>query len=309
MAYQVPTRPRGSGELISEVFSLWSAHVMALWRVNVFAQAPYAVLVSIVPVVTGFAGAQGRFQQLSRTGATPRMSDLAPLMGSEAAYLLIVLLAAFVITPFLTTPLLHATAEIMWGRPTPVGQAYAAARRVYGRLLIQTLVVSLVVVGVTAAGALAILLVGVLLSLVIHQFALLVVIPLVFAGMAALVALALYVNTRYALGPAAVLLEKAGPVDGLVRSARLTRGRFWATFVVQFVAGLPVLAYGIVVGIASSIAGLGGPAAPYILQAIMAGLLLPIVFPVVPVAQVVLYAEYRRREIAAAPPQTGASLG
>lgn len=57
------------------------------------------------------------------------------------------------------------------------------------------------------------------------------------AGMAGLVVLSIWIGTKLMLVPSLLVLEGAGVRDAIVRSWRLTRGRFWFAFGIVFLIG------------------------------------------------------------------------
>ncbi|WP_256840912.1 glycerophosphoryl diester phosphodiesterase membrane domain-containing protein [Ornithinimicrobium cryptoxanthini] len=93
--------------------------------------------------------------------------------------------------------------------------------------------------------ALVVILVGALAALALGPVGLLVLIPL----MLAFIPLMLWLFARLSLAPAAVVLEKAGPFQGLKRSWGLTRGgQAWRVLGITLLAGLVTALFAALIG-------------------------------------------------------------
>ena len=93
--------------------------------------------------------------------------------------------------------------------------------------------------------ALVVILVGVLAAVALGPVGLLVMIPL----MLAFIPLMLWLFARLSLAPAAVVLEKAGPLQGLKRSWGLTRGaQAWRVLGITLLAGVITALFAALIG-------------------------------------------------------------
>ena len=110
---------------------------------------------------------------------------------------------------------------------------------------------------------------------------------MIFFGLVLLVAPGLYVLAQYFAVTPAILLEERGAFGALSRSAELSRGRKWHILTTLLLVAL--IYFVIFIGI-SVFAALSGS---YLLQAILTAILTICVYPVIPIAGLLLYYDAR----------------
>lgn len=193
----IPLRPLKLGDM-------FSGAVMTMRR-NPEATIGMAVLVLAVFLVPS----------LVLSLATRSLTALAPEDWEVLSTLLPTLVAA-IATLALSGFVIYVVSEAALGDRVGIGQTWRAVR---GRLLALvgvTLLTGLILV----AGVLAVVLVVIALGSALGEGGFLIGILLALAA----VPLVLWLSAKVALGPAAVVLERAGPVRGIARSWALTNG-------------------------------------------------------------------------------------
>ncbi|QIM16063.1 hypothetical protein G7067_05960 [Leucobacter insecticola] len=115
----------------------------------------------------------------------------------------------------------------LWQRARPslwrlVGLLFVQAALALGAIAILTLLFILVIFAGSGGGT-----AGLVLTVILGITLLCAIFPL-----------SAWAGTKMALAPSIVVIEGAGPTSSILRSWRLTRGRFWVTFGVIFVLGL-----------------------------------------------------------------------
>lgn len=172
-------------------------------------------------------------------GAGPGAPDFEEVFGSPAqaaALPLVLLVQSLVVSPLIAAAVVHVVGRRRLGRPTGVGDALrTAAGRLHVLVGVRLLLGLLVVAAAIVAGVVLALL-GAGLGAVIGGVAALVVVPVGLAAVLAFVG----VLVLFAVVTPAVVLERAGPVAAMGRSARLVRRRFWPTVGRVLLVGLLV---------------------------------------------------------------------
>lgn len=140
-------------------------------------------------------------------------------------------LAGTVATLALSGFIIYVVSEAALGDRVGIGQTWRAVR---GRLL--ALIGVTLLTGVVIAGA---VIVFVLLMVALGSALGDAAILLIIVGVLGMIPLVLWLSAKVALGPAAVVLERAGPVRGLTRSWALTRGgQAWRVLGIILLAAL-----------------------------------------------------------------------
>lgn len=131
---------------------------------------------------------------------------------TEAVRLLMGTLATLVLSGLI----IYVVSEAALGDRVTIGQTWAAVRgrlwALVGISLLSIIGIATIVIGIVLIGALTTLALGVVGAL------------LLIVLMLGMIPLVLWLYARIALGPAAVVLEKAGPITGLKRAWTLTTG-------------------------------------------------------------------------------------
>jgi hypothetical protein len=134
--------------------------------------------------------------------------------------------------------------QAVLGRRVTVGEAWRAARPRLWSLLGVTVLTGVIVAGVTAVGLGLAIGAGALLWQANAAVGVLVGVVIVIG----VLLLVLWIGIRLLLAPVVVVLEGAGPITALHRSARLVGGSWWRIFGIYLLARILI---GIVAGILS----------------------------------------------------------
>jgi hypothetical protein len=110
---------------------------------------------------------------------------------------------------------------------------------------------------------------------------------LVFVGIVLLVAPGIYVLAMYFAVTPVILLEDTGVLAALTRSSELSKGRKWHILVTMFLVGL--IYFVVLMGLSIVTALAGG----FVVQGILAAIVTICLYPVVPIASLLLYYDAR----------------
>ncbi len=230
----IPLRPLGFGTVLGKSFSALRHNPKVLFGFAIVVQL--AVLIVVGAVVGGVAAATLSRLDTVRPGSddwiTLYLGSFAfiglagLLMGLfSAAFSAIVqgIVAADVRAAVLREP---ATLRVLWQRVKP------AAWRLIGYILLYGLaaVLAVALVMAIAFGAIGI-------PTGFQGAGLVFTIIVSIVGMLGVLLLAIWIGTKLMLVPSLLVLEGAGIREAVVRSWRLTRGRFWFAFGVVFLIG------------------------------------------------------------------------
>ncbi|WP_295011461.1 hypothetical protein [uncultured Microbacterium sp.] len=230
----IPLRPLGFGTVLGKAFAALRHNPKVLFGFAIVVQLLVLVAVGTVVGVVAVA-AFGRLDTVR-----PGSDDFVTiLVGSAAIFGLATVLMGLVSSAFgaivqgvvaadvraavLREP---ATLRALWARVKPAAWRLIGYVLLYGlaSLLAATLVLAIAIgaIGVPTGFRGAGLVVTILATVL---------------GMLGLVALAIWIGTKLMLVPSLLVVEGAGIRDAIVRSWRLTRGRFWFAFGIAFVIG------------------------------------------------------------------------
>jgi hypothetical protein len=223
----IPLRPLGVGEILDGAVTTIRRNPGPMLGLS----AIVAVLTQLLGVGLGYVLFQdvADIESLSPTASAGQiLSALAGVLGASAIVVIVTWIATVVLTGILTVVVSRA---VLGEQPT-VGQAWAAARRRLPRLLLLTIVYSLIWLAPFLVAVLA----GVGSGLAGTDPDAAAAIGAVLGLLAIPVAIWLYV--RYVLSGPALMLESApgdvarpvGVTGALRRSAELVRGSWWRLF-------------------------------------------------------------------------------
>lgn len=225
----IPLRPLSLGDIYSGVIKAVRGNVAA--TVGLAFVTSLAFLVPTTALGTWLASSAS-FDLGSPDAPTP-----PPTIGPLGTYLPLLgtILASVLLTGFLA----FVTGQAVLGRRVSAGETWQGTRSFIARLLGAT-----VLTGLVTSGAVAVILVAPVLALVsalqtgdgsgVGGAILLVVVAALVA-----IPLGLFLATRLAFVPAAIVLERIGIRAGMKRSWRLTRGAdFWRVLGIRLLTGL-----------------------------------------------------------------------
>jgi hypothetical protein len=211
------------GEILDGAVSTLRAH----WRTVLGITLTVSVVVQLVqillqryvlPQAPAFDPNASPSEVLEQAGESLRVS-----MISAAPSMLLGLTATFVTTALLT----FVVSRSVLGRPVTFGDVWRDARPRLVPLLGLTLLLPLIVLGVTAVGVLPGLLIGSVAGAV-----------LVFLGGLAALLVVIWLTVRFSLSYSVVMLEGQGVRASLRRSAKLVRGSWWRIFGILLLTAL-----------------------------------------------------------------------
>ncbi|GGQ30319.1 glycerophosphoryl diester phosphodiesterase membrane domain-containing protein [Streptomyces roseolilacinus] len=219
----IPLRPLGVGEILDGAVSTLRAH----WRTVLGITLTVSVVVQLVqillqryvlPQAPALDPNASPSEVLEQAGESLRVS-----MISAAPSMLLGLTATFVTTALLT----FVVSRSVLGRPVTFGDVWRDARPRLVPLLGLTLLLPLIVLGITAVGVGPGLLIGSVAGAV-----------LVFLGGLAAVLVVVWLTVRFSLSYSVVMLEGQGVGASLRRSAKLVRGSWWRIFGILLLTAL-----------------------------------------------------------------------
>jgi hypothetical protein len=217
----VPLRPLALGDVLVGAVGYIRANPISTLGVTavlmVVAQAIQLIVELAVPRIDPADLAAGRIDGLAGSAAGTFLSAIVGIvLGAALSGLLLVVLSRAVL-----------------GQSLGVREAWhTVARRVPGLIGLTCLVA--LAVGVTAV---VLVLVALVVAATGSGTAIAVAVLLVLVAMAG----AAYLSVRWALAPAAYVLEPIGVTAALGRSGRLVQGSWWRTFGILLLSGLLVL--------------------------------------------------------------------
>ncbi|WP_031002816.1 hypothetical protein [Streptomyces sp. NRRL F-5727] len=242
----IPLAPLELGDVLAGAFGAYRRHWKALFGMALVSYALAAVVVAGLGAA-GWAALSGPWEAMGDTSSTggADLSDLTPLFAGLAGLWLLLAVGVLLSTGLLHGAVAVVVQEAVLGRRVGFGTVW---RRAWSRLGS--------VLGTVVLSALAALVPVVLFlaGLCVMLFALLASVEPgsgdeVGAALTALLLLflalgttpvALWIWVRFSLAPTAAVVESAGALTAMRRSAQLVRGSWWRIFGCTLVMGLIV---------------------------------------------------------------------
>ncbi|MFI8262476.1 hypothetical protein [Streptomyces sp. NPDC085665] len=230
----IPLRPLALGDIISGSFATIRGHWKTLAGVVLAVQAIVLPVMALV-VAIAVAAVHDHFDPVFDPpfGEDPASEHVVPLVVAAVAVFVLLFVIGVLGMSVIAALCPAVLKEAVMGRPTTFRALWwSSVRRapaVAGALFLSIVI----------AGAPVFLVLAVWVPLVATAgsgdgaVALLGLLPLL---MLAAMPLAVWLNIRFGLAPAVVVLEGAGPVTGLRRSSALVRGDWWRIFGYTIVA-------------------------------------------------------------------------
>ncbi|AZN30885.1 hypothetical protein EJO69_11640 [Flaviflexus salsibiostraticola] len=214
----------------------------------------------------------------------PLEIDSASLSAGFAVVSIITGLISFIAALFIYTTAVNAAMSAVYGRKISMGQAMSMSTGDAGRLAVAYILYSIFM-----------LLVATLLTLLIFPLAdagggaIALFLLLVFIG-------AIYFAIRLSCVVPVLVAEQRGPIDSIVRSFQLTRGRFWSIFATLAATFILIIVISIVLSIIVAIfsfLGLGTTTGTIIYTTITGALISAIVVAITQAVTNVIYINLR----------------
>ncbi|KPI11201.1 hypothetical protein OV450_3161 [Actinobacteria bacterium OV450] len=232
----IPLRPLALGDMLRGAFAILRKHWKQLAGVMLAVQA---VVLPVMAVVVGIAVAvvHEHVEPVFDPpyGRTPGAEDVVPVVVAGSLVFVLLLVVGMLGMAVLVSLCQAVLKEAVMGRPT----TFRAMRRAAVRRAPAVAGAMLLTMVIAGAPVFAVLAVWVPLVVTVASGngspALLGVLPVLLL---AALPLTVWLTTRLGLAPAAVVLEGAGPVTALRRSAKLVRGDWWRIFGYTVVGGM-----------------------------------------------------------------------
>ena len=210
----IPLRPLGVAELLDGAITAFRRYPRAILLPSFIV----ALAVGIVGYVIQLASIKYLSDLSTLDPGTTDGGEIAASAGPAVVLTLVGALVQFVATVLLTGVITVVMSQAVLGRPMTAGDAWQRVRPQMWRLLLLSLLITVVFVAVLVG-------VGVLVAIV----------GLLTAGIGFILLLGFWIPavvlvTYWAISPAALLLERTGVMRALGRAQQLTKGAFWRTF-------------------------------------------------------------------------------
>jgi hypothetical protein len=208
-------RPLGVGDIVDRVFGIYRQRPLMFITI---AAIPYLLLVLLIAVLTATFAANAILALVPLlTGdvspETIRVDRFAPVLGTLAAFLIVVVVAAIAVSLVQSASLVAAMAARYMGRDTTVGEALRIGLRRSLDLFVMGLLAFLAFIGMWV--------VLIVVMAVAREW------WSVVAGVGAGLVGTVFLTASWMVSPAVVILEDAGPIAGLRRSWELSTGSRW----------------------------------------------------------------------------------
>lgn len=226
----IPLRPLGLGEILDGSISYIRRDPRTVLGISAMIAIVVAAAQFVATYLWGSASLDSMFATTAPT-AQQTADDIASLTGSTVVPSLVTWVLQVVATGMLTVVM----GQAVLGRRVTIAQAWERTKPRIWALFGVTLLIGLVVGGALVGGVALAVLVGLGLGSAGEAgYGVLVGVTL---GAAAIV-VAIWLGTVFLLAPSALVLERAGVVMAVRRSARLVKGAWWRTFFVYALASI-----------------------------------------------------------------------
>lgn len=211
----IPLRPLGLGEILDGAFQACRRNPLSTFGTAILFQVIVAVLTVLLTV--GLTGSLATFDPFTATSAEVT-GLVASALSIGSVLVLLTSVGVLILQGVLIIPIARAVLDERTG--------FAELWRLAGRRILPLIGLGaiLFLLWTVSVGVLVLILVG--LSLALEDAA----IAIVVIGVLAAVAAAIWLNIKWIMAPAALMLEGVGPITALRRSWTLTTGNWWRTF-------------------------------------------------------------------------------
>ena len=220
----IPLRPLGLGEIMDGAFQACRRNAMAAFGNAFVVQA----IITLLLVGLG-AGLFFSFEAWLQSGTGEVTGPLiGTVTGAVSTLGGLSVAGVLIVQGLLVIPVVRSTLNLK----TRFGQVWRLARGTLGRLA----GLALLMLAGAAVGATIVVVLAYLIIDTFEAMGLLVVIPAVFAVIAAVV----WISVKLSLAPAALVLEGLGVIPAIRRSWHLTGRNWWRTFGIMALTSLIV---------------------------------------------------------------------
>ncbi|KRF04258.1 hypothetical protein ASH00_14195 [Arthrobacter sp. Soil782] len=211
----IPLRPLGLGEILDGAFQACRRNPLSTFGTAILFQVIVAVLTVLLTI--GLTGSLATFDPISASSAEVT-GLVASALSVGSVLILLTSVGVLILQGVLIIPIARAVLDERTG--------FAELWKLAGRRILPLIGLGaiLFLLWTVSVGVLVVILVG--LSLALEDAA----IAIVVVGVLAAVAVAVWLNIKWIMAPAALMLEGVGPIAALRRSWTLTTGNWWRTF-------------------------------------------------------------------------------
>ncbi|MER5180650.1 hypothetical protein ABT009_20140 [Streptomyces sp. NPDC002896] len=240
----IPLAPLGLEAVFGGVFATLRRYAKPLFGSALAAYAALTVLLAGL-VALAYASVKDQLDAIYVPDAHVEWDDVRPILTAFGVVWAVGGLAALAVSAFVQASCAATLREAVLGRRTTVRavarHALSRTPAVLGVMLLMALIV-LVPMALIFAGGIAFFF-GVMAT---GSGPALAIVP-VFLLLPLTMPLAIWLYVLFGFAPAAAVLESAGPVTAMRRSARLVRGAWWRIFGITLLGALMVLVASLVV--------------------------------------------------------------
>lgn len=285
----IPLRPLTLGEIYDGAIRSIRTNPAVMFVLS-------AVLVALATLVQGIA-TWGVFEDLNaligmdpETMAALDTSSLLATLQSAVLGYAVSGLVSFLITTILNGLLIHAVSQAVIGRKMNLEEVWHATKRQIPRLLLLSLVVTVIMLAVVAVLAGLIALLVLTENFAVIGIGVLVVSILMLVGILA-------VATLTVLATPALVLERAGVFTALRRSFTLTKQSFWRVLGIYLLTAILVGILTSIIAYPVAIFGqfIGSASGMYVLNLVANVIALSITTPFMAAVTALLYIDVRMR--------------
>ncbi|WP_299165990.1 glycerophosphoryl diester phosphodiesterase membrane domain-containing protein [uncultured Arthrobacter sp.] len=211
----IPLRPLGLGEILDGAFQACRRNPLSTFGTAILFQVIVAVLTVLLTI--GLTGSLATFDPFTASSA-----EVTGLVASALSVGSVLILLTSVGVLILQGVLIIPIARAVLDERTGFGQLWKLA----GRRILPLVGLGAILLLLWTVSAVVLVLILVGLSLALEDAA----VAIVVIGVLAAVAVAIWLNIKWIMAPAALMLEGVGPIGALRRSWTLTTGNWWRTF-------------------------------------------------------------------------------
>ncbi|GAB3545489.1 glycerophosphoryl diester phosphodiesterase membrane domain-containing protein [Arthrobacter tumbae] len=211
----IPLRPLGLGEILDGAFQACRRNPLSTFGTAILFQVIVAVLTVLLTI--GLTGSLATFDPI--TASSAEVTGLvASALSVGSVLILLTSVGVLILQGVLIIPIARAVLDERTG--------FKELWKLAGRRILPLIGLGamLFLLWTVSIGVLVVILIG--LSLALEDAA----IAIVVIGVLAAVAVAVWLNIKWIMAPAALMLEGVGPIAALRRSWTLTTGNWWRTF-------------------------------------------------------------------------------
>ncbi|WP_146361416.1 glycerophosphoryl diester phosphodiesterase membrane domain-containing protein [Arthrobacter yangruifuii] len=256
----IPLRPLGLGEIMDGAFQACRRNVLAAFGNAFVVQA--VIMLLLIGMGAGLIASIDGWMQSDASSGEVTGPLVGTIVGSASLLGALSVIGMLIVQGLLVLPVVRSTLNLKTG----FGQVWRLGRRSLGPLA----GLALLLLACAAVGVTVLVVVGYLIIDSVGNMGLLVVIPAVFAVIAAVV----WVAVKLSLAPAALVLEGIGVFAAIRRSWQMTGRNWWRTFGILALTSLIVNVLTQIVSVPLSFAVSALTLVPSVAVAVLSGVLL-----------------------------------